>query len=125
VIVYLPIRTVVLSLASDLSQTLTLQFVTSIGRSPQTPGETRMYGTGRYSAVTSGATQQQNTVSAVALTPADVAQLQAWDGLTLLYRDDQDRFYGCYRSPQVTRHQYDPNADVSFTFAELSFVEAV
>lgn len=129
--------TVVLNLASDLSQRLVLQFVTQINPAPQTPGEDRVYGNARFRAVSTGATQKQHAIAAQALEPAELATLTAWAGVTaygqpngapvaLCYRDDSgEKYYGTIRSPQITRHQFDPNADVSFTFTETTFDETV
>lgn len=130
-------QTVVLNLASDLSQVLALKFVTQINPAPQTPGEDRMYGNGRYRSVSTGAPQKQQAIAAAAVEPADLATLLSWCGVNvygqpadapqlLCYRDDSgEKFYGTIRSPQVTRHQYDPNADVSFTITETTYDESV
>lgn len=122
---FVALSTVWLNLASDLSQSLSLDFVTGIDPSPSTPGDDRQYGT-RFRAVLTGATQRQVKVSAQAVTPDQVATLRAWDGLTVCYRDDSGlKFYGTYRSPQISRHQYNPDSDVSFTVTEVTVSESV
>lgn len=125
-IVPLPIEGVWLNLYSDLSQSLNLLYATQINLTPQTPGETRMYGAARYVSLSAGATQRQVSLVFEAVTPDEVATLQAWDGQLLLYRDDSGaRFFGSYRSPQINRHPYDDESSVSFTFAELTVDESV
>ena len=119
------LKTVWLNLASDPSQYLSLPLTTAVDLSPSTPGEDRQYGT-LLRAITTGVTQRQAKVSVAALEPADVAIIRAWDGLTICYRDDSGmKFFGTYRSPQIVRHQYDANSDVSFTVTETSFSEVV
>lgn len=120
------LRTVVFNLASDPSQVLVIDWVTQINPAPQTPGEDRMYGTGRYRALTAGTRQQTVALAFAGCDPATVAQLEAWDGVLLCYRDDSGRkFFGTYRSPQITRHSYNADADVSLTFTETTYFEAV
>lgn len=112
----------VLTLVSDPTQSLVLLLAQSVNVTPQTPGEDRMYGAGRYRGVTSGATQRQYAVTADAVTPAEVALLRAWDGQRLCFRDDSgEKCFGWFRSPTVARHAFDSDAAVSFTFTELTY----
>jgi hypothetical protein len=120
------LSTVWLNLASDLAQSLSFEFVTGIDPSPSTPGEDRQYGAGRFRAVLSGSTQKQAKVTAQAVTADQVATLREWDGLLVCYRDDSGlKFYGTYRSPQISRHQYNPDSDVSLTITETTVSEVV
>lgn len=125
-IITLPIQGLWLKMESDPSQSLHFEFVTQVLAQPQTPGEDRMYGNGRYVQLTAGATQRQYAIAAQAIPAQDVATLLAWDSALLYYLDDRNaRMFGSYRSPQVTWHQYDADADVSFTFTEKTYSEAV
>ena len=125
-IVPLTIEGVWFTLNSDRSQSLNLLYATQINPQPQTPGEIRMYGNGRYNRLGAGATQKQVALAFAAVTPDEVATLRAWDGLLLLYRDDSgERFFGSYQSPQITRHPYDDESDVSLTFLQQTYSEAV
>lgn len=120
------LTTVWMNLASDLTQSLVVEFVTQINPSPQTPGEDRMYGNGRYRGLTAGATQNQVQLAFAGVDPATLATLRAWDGQLVCYRDPSgEKFYGSYRSPQVSRHPYDADADVTLTVTEKTFSEAV
>lgn len=120
------LKTVWLNLASDLTQSVAVEFVTQINPAPQTPGEDRMYGNGRYRGVTAGGTQKQVGLAFQAVEPDVLATLRSWDGLLLCYRDDSgEKFYGSYRSPQITRHPYDANADVTLTITEKTWSEEV
>jgi hypothetical protein len=111
-----------LTLASDQTQSLHLQFATQINPQPQTPGDVRMYGNGRYVGLSAGATQQQYAIAAEAVPAEDVATLRSWDGVLLCYRDDRAaKTWGLFRSPQVTWHPYNTDADVSFTFVEVTY----
>lgn len=120
------LHTAWLNLASDLSQKLVIQFATQIDPQPKTAAEFRSYGQNRWRLATTGATQRSQVISAVAVTPAELALLRAWTAKTVLYRDDSgEKFYGAYLDPQIKRHQYDVNADVSFTVMELTHSEVV
>lgn len=119
-------RTVWLNLAADLSQSIAIPFVTQITPQPKTPADFRVYGNGRSRLATAGYTLRQQSVAAVALTPAQVALLLSWTTQTVLYRDDWGtKFFGAYLDPSITRHSYDVNADVSLTVNEVSHSEVI
>lgn len=120
------LRTVWLNLASDLSQVLAVPFVSQINYTPSSPGEDRMYGAGRYRSVEGGATQRRVALAFQACTPDEVVLILRWDRMILLYRDDLGtKIYGSYRGPQINRHPYDKNADVTLNFTEKTVSEAL
>lgn len=123
--VQINLQTVWFNLAADLSQFMFLPFTSQVNYTPSSPGEDRMYGAGRYRGIEGGARQQRIGLGFAACTPEQVALFLAWDRQLLLYRDDAGtKVWGSYRGPQVNRHSYDPNAEVTLTFTEKTYSEA-
>jgi hypothetical protein len=117
-------NTVILNLADDVTQTLTLLYVSGVSGGPTNSGEDRQYGT-RVRGVATGVTTQTRTITADELEPSEVATLFAFAGQTLCFRDPTGtKFYGTFRSPAVTWNAYSNTAGVSFTVTEQTFSEA-
>lgn len=120
------ITTVWLALASDLSQAVGIPVVTQVNMQPQTLGETRRYGKRIRGITSAGGTQRTVALAFDDCTPALVAQLRAWDGQVLLYRDmTGEKMFGWYLGPQISWHPYDTHASVSLTFSEITVSEVV
>lgn len=125
-IVPLNLDAVWLNLQSDPSQALQIATVSRRDPGLVTPGETRMYGNGRYVGLSSGGPQQQFQVTFQAVDWDTWLTLKAWAGKLLLYRDDLgNRVWGRYLNPQPTSRTSDGYTDVSITFEELTYSEAV
>ena len=117
-------NTILLNLASDSTQVVSLWCIDQIGGGPQTPGEDRQYGT-RIRGVDTGVITQTRALAAQDVDPGVLSAFLAMAGQTCCFRDPTGtKFYGTFRSPAVTWHNYDANADVSFTFTEQSYSEA-
>jgi hypothetical protein len=120
------LTTVWFAAEANLADAVSVPYVTQNNRSPQTKGETREYGGGRFRAVLTSATQRTYPLAFAACDPTLVAWIKAHDGVPLWFRDDSGtKCHGVYFSPQINRHQYDANADVTLTFLETSGSEAV
>lgn len=103
-------------------ESLIVDTVSKRDPAPQTPGEERMYGNGRYVGLSAGATSQQYQVTFQAVDAATVATLRAWDSVLLCYLDDLgNKCWGRYRSPQISGRTVDSRADVSITFVGLTY----
>lgn len=120
------LTTVWLTDATDPTDSISLSYVQQNDPLPNLKGEVREYGGGRFRSVSSSATQRTNPVASAAVDPTTVAWLKAKNGVPLWFRDDSgEKYHGVYYNPQIKRHSYDANSDVSFVFSETSATEAV
>lgn len=119
-------NTIIFTLVSDPTQSLVLSYVTGISGGPVNSGEDRQYGT-RIRGVNTGVTVQSRAVTAEAVEPADVATLcDVFAGESMCYRDPNGaKYFGTFRTPAVTWHNYDTGADVSLTFTQQTYDESV
>jgi hypothetical protein len=100
--------------------------ITGLSAQPQQAGAVRRYAGGRLRSIAVAGTQRQLQVTAEAVSRSVVRQIENWQGKLLCLRDPMGRkFYGVYLAPQITEATYMDGGDVSFTFIEVSYTEAV
>ena len=90
-------------------------------------GEVRQYAGGRRRIVLREGDSTTLGVTLIKVSAGDLEQLDAWRGQVLLLRDRVGRrVHGTYFGLDVTDHPGQPvEHDVSFTFASVSYDEAV
>lgn len=116
-----------LNLVSDLSQCWSFPLMSGLQSQPASNVTSRQYAGGNTRMVTVKGRQSVLPVTLLALDAADRQTIE-FDllGVLLCVRDDRGRkFYGYYTNPQVTEHQYDDECDVTVTFTEVTYSEAV
>lgn len=115
-----------LNLASDLSDCVELDTMTGLTSTPQNTGTIRRYASGRTRAVIPAGVPNQFAVTAQAVPRSTIVWLESHTGQLMLIRDDRGRkFYGTCFQPATAEHQYDQDGDVTVTFTEISYSEAV
>lgn len=128
-----------INLASDPSQYVVAGTAGAVGGGSQRidtltqEGEFRQYANYNTRLIQgTGRTRILTPLVLRACTPAQVALLQSWVGQTVLFRDSYGRrIYGAYLAPAITDIPLSGLAgstlesDVSITFQEITYVEAV
>jgi hypothetical protein len=114
-----------LALAADPADTLSF-FTTSRTDQRQKPGEVRRYANGRLRIVTRPGKSTALGVTAVSLTPAQVAKLDDWSGRLVLFRDAWGRkFYCTFFVANVVDFPDRTHHDVEMSLSQVTFRESV
>jgi hypothetical protein len=120
------LTTVWLNLVSNLGNAIELDTMTGLTSTPQNPGTVRRYASGRTRAIAQAGVPNQFQVTTAATSRATIVWLESHTGQTVLVRDDRGRkFYATYFQPATAEHAYNGDGDVTVTFSELSYSEAV
>lgn len=92
--------------------------------SPARPAAITAMADGSLTAEVDPTMQQVAAMQIAAVSPADVTWLLGHAGRTVWVRDDiGTRLAAVYEPPAVSRHQYDENAEVSFTLRQVTVRE--
>lgn len=118
--------TVILSLASDLTQMIPLD-VSSLSEDDGVAGETRIYANGRVRSITRAGRRRTVPITFdLVQDRATLGRLRTWIGKTVLARDPYGRkLYGVFHGLSVTERIPVDVVEVSLTLAEISYSEAV
>lgn len=120
------LRTAWLNDAATPSDAIWLPYMTALSVTPAQQGEVRRYAGGRLRAVSVLGKATAASLSAKAVTRAQVAWLEAHIGRAICLRDDRGRrLFVVYWQVGIEEHAYDLEADVSLDFSQVTVVEAV
>ena len=112
--------------AATPSDAISLPYMTSLQVTPAQTGEARRYAGGRLRAVSVLGKATAASLSAVAVTRAQVTWLEAHIGRTICLRDDRGRrLFAVYWEVPVDEHAYNLEADISLDLSQVTVVEAV
>ena len=112
--------------AATPSDAISLPYMTSLQVTPAQTGEVRRYAGGRLRAVSVLGKATAASLSAVAVTRAQVTWLEAHIGRTICLRDDRGRrLFAVYWEVPVDEHAYNLEADISLDLSQVTVVEAV
>jgi hypothetical protein len=116
--------TLVLNLASDLSQALVLS-LHSLEHTPSKNVSNRVYAGGNTRAIRTPGRAKQAKVTLNFLTAEQVATLKAWHGELVCFRDPSgEKFYGNFNDPDFNPRPAGVGTPTSFTVNEVTVSEA-
>lgn len=119
------LETVVVSLASDLTQALALD-VPGLTDSQVWNGEVRPYANGVERSVTRAGGSRSVPLEPDWMTAEELETLESWATLPLLFRDPKGRkFYGVFFALDAEPYIVNDMAKVSFTVQRISLSEEV
>lgn len=111
---------------TDPADYLALRFVTGFSRAVETPGRVARGAGGRVRVIRQAGRAVQWGLGFKALTRAQVGWLDARTGQVVCVRDDRgQKVFGTWLSMNVEERLYNKECDVTLTFTEVTYSEAV